>query len=74
MKTGGLGFSEVIEEALELQCPDCSDCGCSWLFPAWRGGIFLVLQFEWPETASCERRSCKDFLRINMESCVLEMC
>lgn len=31
MNTGGLGFSEVIEETLELQCPDCSDCGCSWL-------------------------------------------
>lgn len=34
-------------------------------------GVFSVPQFEWPETASPERRSCKNFLGINMESCVL---
>lgn len=31
MNTGGLGFSEVMEEAPEFCCPDCSDCVCSWL-------------------------------------------
>lgn len=41
MNTGSLGFPEVIEDAPELQCPDCSDCGCLWLSHNLERGILF---------------------------------